>query len=192
MQKRFFRLRIGALLSVGMATAIGFQPSAQATERAQNTGRILAVGMLAHDHGPFSDDNEDGVDLNLEAQFAPLDVWGAPRPHLGVAANFGGETSVAYAGLGFRLLEQPAWFADGLLGAAVHNGPLHKDPLRCDLYSDCGFGTRVLPRFGVEFGYRLQPSATLSLLFDHMSHKWIFSGENEGLDHVGLRYMWNY
>ena len=191
MRRRLFRVRIGSLLGAALVLAVGLHP-VQAKARAGDTGRILAIGALAHDHGPFSDHNEDGVDLSLEAQFAPLAVSGSPRPHLGVSANFDGGTSVAYAGLDFRLYQRSAWFADGFLDAAVHNGPLHKDPVRCDLYSDCGFGTRVLPRFGLEFGYRLHASATLSLLFDHMSHKWIVNGENEGLDHVGLRYMWAY
>ena len=32
--------------------------------------------------------------------------------------------------------------------AAAIQGPLHKNPVRCDLYSDFGFGTRVLPDWG--------------------------------------------
>ena len=36
---------------------------------------IFSIGVIAHDHGPFSDHNEDGTDLNLEVQFAPLDVY---------------------------------------------------------------------------------------------------------------------
>lgn len=169
-----------------------FHAPVQAAEPAGNAERILAIGVLAHDQGPFSDHNENGVDLNLEVQFAPLDLPGSPRAHLGVSANFGGETSAAYAGLGFRVLETGPWFADGLLGAGVHNGPLHKDPVRCTLYSDCGFGVRVLPRFGLEIGYRISPVASLSLLLDHMSHKWIVDGENEGLDNIGLRYQHAY
>jgi lipid A 3-O-deacylase len=160
------------LLGLGLALAVFLQPPVLAAEPASNNERILVIGVLAHDHGPFSDHNEDGVDLNLEAQFAPLDIWGAPRPHLGVMANFGGDTSVAYAGLSFRLL--------------------HKDPVRCELYSDCGFGTRILPRFGLELGYRINPAASISLFSDHMSHKWIVAGENEGLDHTGLRYSWSF
>jgi lipid A 3-O-deacylase len=172
------------------AMAMGFLAPVHAAEPAGNTKQwTLAMGVLAHDSGPFSDHHENGADLNLEAQFAPLNVLGSPRPHLGVAANFQGNTSVAYAGLGFRLRETTQWFVDGLLGVAVHDGPLHKDPVGCQLYSDCGYGTRFLPRFGLEAGYRVSPVASVSILFDHMSHKWLVAGENEGLDHVGLRYL---
>ncbi|MHB1214583.1 MAG: acyloxyacyl hydrolase [Thiobacillus sp.] len=170
--------------------SIGLHTPVQAADFSQNM--TLAVGVLAHDHGPFSDHHEDGVDLNLEAQFAPLDILGSPRPHLGVTANFVGDTSVAYAGLGVRFRETPQWFVDGLLGVATHDGPLHKDPAGCQLNSDCGYGTRILPRLGLEVGYRIGPAASISLLFDHMSHKWLIGGENEGLDHVGLRFLQPY
>lgn len=46
-----------------------------------------------------------------------------------------------------------------------------------------------MPRFGLEIGYRIGSAASVSLFLDHMSHKWLIGGENEGLDHIGLRYM---
>lgn len=187
---RFIGLGIDRLLGLGLLVSIGLHTPVQAADFSQNM--TLAVGVLAHDHGPFSDHHEDGVDLNLEALFLPLDILGSPRPHLGVTANFVGDTSVAYAGLGFRFRETPQWFVDGLLGVAVHDGPLHKDPAGCQLNSDCGYGTRILPRLGLEIGYRVSPTASVSLIFDHMSHKWVVGGENEGLDHVGMRYLWPY
>ena len=191
-RNRFSGVGVGKLLGLGLAITVGLQVPVQATELAGNSERILAIGVFAHDRGPFSDHHEDGVDLNLEVQFAPLDFLGAPRPHLGVTANFEGDTSVAYTGLSFRFGESPQWFVDGSLGAAVHDGPLHKDPVRCEQFSDCGYGTRFLPRVGLELGYRISPAASVSLFFDHMSHKWIVAGENEGLDHVGLRYLRTY
>lgn len=191
MRNTFRGTGISRLQFILLALGAGIMP-AQAADIAQTSGKTLAIGVLAHDSGPFSDHHEDGVDLNLEAQFAPLNFIGSPRPHLGVTANFQGDTSVAYAGLGFRLHKTPQWFADGILGVALHDGPLHKDPDRCQLYSDCGYGTRVLPRFGLEIGYRVSPSTSISLLFDHMSHKWLVAGENEGLDHAGLRYRRSY
>lgn len=186
----FAELGIGRLLVLGLLMSFGLHAPAQAAEFTRDL--TLAVGVLAHDRGPISDNNEAGVDLNLEAQFAPLDILGSPRPHLGVTANFVGDTSAAYAGLGFRFYETPQWFVDGLLSVALHDGPLHKDPTACQLNSDCGFGIRVLPRFGLEIGYRVSRSASVSLFFDHMSHKWVVAGENEGLDHIGLRYLWPY
>jgi lipid A 3-O-deacylase len=173
---------------LGLAIGLAFLAPAQAG----NGTQTLAIGVLAHDRGPASDHHEDGVDLNLEWRFAPLDFLGSPRPHLGATLNFQGDTSVVYAGLNFRLRESPRWFVDAFLGAAVHDGPLHKDPAGCEQFSDCGFGTRFLPHFGLEIGYRVGSGASLSLFFDHLSHKWLVGGENEGLDHVGVRYLWPY
>lgn len=180
-------LEIGRCL--GLVIALGFLAPVQATEQAGNSKRILAIGVIAHDRGFASDHHEDGIDLNLEVQFAPRDFFGSPRSHLGVTLNFVGDTSMAYAGLGFRLRDTSQWFADLHLSAAVHDGPLHKDPVGCKLYSDCGYGIRVMPRFGLEIAYRISPVASVSLLYDHMSHKWIIGGENEGLDHIGVRYL---
>ncbi len=185
----FIELAVFRNLSLGLTLIGCFQAPAQAKELTRNEQWIWAVGVIAHDRGPTSDRHEDGVDLNLEIQFAPLSILGAPRPHLGLTANFEGDTSVVYGGLSFRLRETPLWFVDGLLGLTAHNGPLHKDPVRCQLYSDCGYGIRVLPRFGLELGYRVSSDASVSLFYDHMSHKWIVAGENEGLDHVGVRYL---
>ncbi len=72
--------------------------------------------------------------------------------------------------------------------AALHDGPLHKDPVGCQQFSDCGYGVRVMPRLGIEIAYRVRPAATVSLVYDHMSHKWIIDGENESLDHIGVRF----
>jgi len=187
--RAFIGLGVFGYLSLGLTLIGCLQAPAQAKELTRNDQWIWAVGVIVHDRGPTSDRHEDGVDLNLEVQFAPLDMLGSPRPHLGVTANFEGDTSVAYGGLSFRFRETPQWFLDGLLGVALHNGPLHKDPVRCQLYSDCGYGTRFLPRFGLEVGYRISPDASVSLFYDHMSHKWIIAGENEGLDHIGVRYL---
>lgn len=170
---------------LGLAIGLAFLAPAQADDSTQT----LAIGVLAHDRGPASDHHENGVDLNLEWRFAPLDLPGSPRPHLGATLNFQGDTSIVYAGLNLRVLESAPWLVDAFLGVAVHDGPLHKDPAGCEQFSDCGFGTRFLPHFGLEIGYRIGSGALLSLFFDHLSHKWIISGENEGLDHVGVRYL---
>lgn len=160
-----------------------------ASDSASEPSRIISIGVLAHDRGPFSDRNEDGTDLNVEVQFAPLAIPGSPRPHLGATLNFIGDTSAAYAGLTFPFYQSPHWFLDGSVSAAVHNGPMHKDPVRCQQESDCGFGKRLLPRLGIEVGYRIAPDQSISLFYDHMSHKWMIEGENEGIDHIGLRYL---
>jgi len=182
--------RNGTFLS--LLVTLGFLAPAQATTLDVNRNRTLLIGVLAHDRGFASDNHENGVDLNLELQFAPLDLPGSPRPHLGATLNFQGDTNMAYAGLGFRLWDAPQWFFDFHLSAALHDGPLHKDPVGCDQNSDCGYGVRIMPRAGFEIGYAINPVESVSLLYDHMSHKWIIEGENEGLEHIGVRYLRTY
>lgn len=174
---------------LGLVALLALLSAAQGAEPRMARDRALAVGIIAHDRGPWGDHHESGVDLNLELLFAPMDVSGTLRPHLGMTLNFTGDTSMAYAGFSIRAYDARPWFADLLLSLAVHDGPLHKDPVGCQLYSDCGFGIRVMPRFGLEVGYRLSQADAVTLFIDHMSHKWVVGGENEGLDHIGVRFL---
>lgn len=178
-----------ALLALAASVlAVGLGWPAPALAAAREASSLFVVGVLGHDQGPASDHQESGVDLNLEVLFTPINMWGTPRPHLGATLNFNGDTSIAYAGLTFSLHDSRRWFGNGFIGGVTHNGPLHKNPVGCQLISDCGFGVRVMPRLGLEWGYYLTSENALSLYWDHLSHKGIISGENEGIDHMGLRY----
>lgn len=89
------RPRIIAQMLAWLLLSAWAQGPLQATETAANIAPRWAIGVLAHDQGPLSDHNEHGIDLNLEAQFAPLEFFGSPRPHLGATLNFTGDTSAA-------------------------------------------------------------------------------------------------
>jgi lipid A 3-O-deacylase len=157
------------------------------------TGSTLCAGAALHDRGPLSDRHEHGVDLNLEVEFPPFSAgwWqtiGAPRPHVGTTLNFAGATSVVYTGATYLWGIGERGFVAAALGLALHDGPLHKDDERCDEKSDCGFGIRVLPRIGLEGGVRLGDRWAASLFYDHLSHAGLLASENEGIDHMGLRF----
>jgi lipid A 3-O-deacylase len=181
---------IGAVLIVLQAV-----PPAQAEDA--SPGPRFVAGVMAHDRGPSSDNHENGIDLNGEVQFAPLDgaigrAIGSPRPHLGVTPSLNGNTSALYGGLTYEFLPLPKWFVDGFFGLALHDGPLHKDPIPCAQRSDCGFGSRILPRLGLETGINLTRHDAVSLFYDHMSHGGLLNSENEGIDHVGVRYRYSF
>jgi hypothetical protein len=185
----------------------GFFPGASCAEE-KNERTLLyktTFGLFFHDRGPTSDRHETGIDPNLELQFRQPDskLWhwlGKPYPMIGLTPNFKGDTSVFYAGLTYEfslsnqflnelirnLTKNP--FVAGGVSLALHNGPLHKDEAECRKDSDCGFGYRVLPRLAVELGFKFPDKHGISVFYDHMSHKWILPGGNEGIDHVGLRY----
>jgi hypothetical protein len=126
----------------------------------------------------------------------------------GAIPNFTGGTSVFYLGLAWQLslsyeflnnltndFTKRLWVAGGW-GPAIHNGPLTKDSGGCrskegslKTTGDCGFGTRVLPMLQIEIGATFWKNHALSLYADHMSGGGVFGGaQNEGLDHLGLRY----
>jgi hypothetical protein len=166
-------------------------------------------GLLLHDRGPFSDRHEAGVDPNMEIQFTPPSwrpwQWlGSPSPMLGLTPNFNGDTSVFYGGLNYELSLSNRWtdeitgnftkdlFVGASLSLALHNGPLHKNRRGCEARSDCGFGYRALPRLGFEVGSYFAVRHGASIFYDHMSHKGVLPGENEGIDHVGVRYHFRF
>jgi hypothetical protein len=153
----------------------------------------LVLGVLAHDYGPISDRYESGVDINVELQWTPrAAAWrwlGWPQLRLGLTPSFAGETSIVYGDLAYEGALGGRSFIAGSLGLALHNGPLHqKDTERCTGASDCGFGSRVLPHLSIELGYRWGADQFISVYLDHVSHLGLLSEENEGIDHLGLRY----
>ena len=162
-------------------------------------------GIFAHDRGFAADKHEGGVDPNWEIQFNPptWKYWrwiGSPQFMAGLTPNFNGDTSVFYGGLmyefGLSTEFTDKWtfnltkhlFVAGSLSAAIHTGPLHKRRDNCENHSDCGFGYRVLPRLAGEIGIQFWKNQGVSFFYDHMSHKGFLPGENEGIDHIGMRY----
>ena len=162
-------------------------------------------GILAHDRGFASDKHEGGVDPNWEIQFNPptWKYWrwiGSPQFMAGLTPNFNGDTSVFYGGLMYEFSLSTDFtdrltynltkhlFVAGSLSAALHTGPLHKNRLDCENHSDCGFGYRVLPRLAGEIGVKFWKNQAISFFWDHMSHKGFGDAQNEGIDHIGMRY----
>jgi len=149
----------------------------------------IRIGALIHDEGPFSRNEEDGFDGNLELLFVSPDflesVW-SPRPHFGVTANSAGNTHQAYLGLSWEWTFWRDWFAGFSLGGAVHSGKLvTSETDRKEL------GCRVLFRESVEFGYRFGGRHALSAFLDHISNAKICE-RNEGLENMGLRYGYRF
>ena len=146
----------------------------------------LAGGVLAHDRGVFSSNEEDGVDINLEVQFVEpgWDWWryiGSPRPRIGGNINTAGDTSLGYAGLYWDYYVLDEFFVAGAFGATVHDGELSDAPGRREL------GSRVLFNLAAEIGWRFADRHALSLYADHSSNANL-ADDNEGLDNVGVRY----
>jgi lipid A 3-O-deacylase len=143
-------------------------------------------GVYAHDVNWVTRSGiEHGTDFEIGVRgdrLRFLSFLGAPRPHAFVSGNSAGDTHFAAAGvswqIGGRVYLRPG------IGVAIHTGPSDIDPANRRIY----FGSRVLfePELGA--GIRLTRRASLEASWVHLSHAQIFSGQNPGLDTVGLRF----
>jgi lipid A 3-O-deacylase len=201
-----------SLLAGSVSAAESVAGDADKSQEGKPWVRRVSFGIVAHDIGFISDKRENGVDPNWEVQFNRPDwTWwrwlGSPYPSIGVTPNFNGETTAFYFGifnyefsLSNRFLDdltndftKNLWISGGLT-TAIHTGPLHKNETKCKADSDCGFGSRVLPRISLELGYNFSKNHGLSLFFDHMSHGSVGCSciQNEGIDHTGIRYHFTF
>lgn len=147
----------------------------------------VRLGIMAHDAGVFGVRKEDGVDGNVELLFespAILEAIWAPRPHIGLNLNFGGDTSQAYAGLSWSWMPVERWFVEFSFGGAVHDGKLSTlDRDRKEL------GSRVLFRESLSLGFHIDRNHSVMVTLDHISNANL-ADHNEGVDTLGLR--WGY
>jgi lipid A 3-O-deacylase len=149
----------------------------------------MRVGVLAHDQGPFSSSEEDGIDINLEVLFKSpswLEWAWSPRPHLGLNANTSGDTSQIYFGVTWEWSFWGNWFAGFSWGGSVHDG--EKQTNRTDKKE---LGCHLLFREAVEGGYRFGGKHAVSIYLDHISNANICD-KNEGLENWGLRYGYKF
>ena len=146
-------------------------------------------GILAHDRGPFTNNEEGGADINLEALFRSPDFLGSigsPRPHLGFSVNTSGDTDQFYAGLTWEWQFWRRLFAGFGLGGAIHDG--ETETSRTDRKE---LGCRVLFRGSLELGYRLTRRHGVSLFYDRISNLDICD-HDEGLETAGVRYGYRF
>ena len=107
----------------------------------------------------------------------------ALQPYVFGALNTSGETDYAAAGLSARFgLGKTLYIRPGL-GLAIHDGSASRFFRRDRI----AFGSRVLfePEFGI--GAQLNNRVSVEASWVHMSHATLFSGENPGIDNLGVR-----
>ena len=149
----------------------------------------IRFGAFIHDEGPFSRNEEDGFDGNLEFLFVSPDIlkviW-EPRPHVGITVNSKGDTSQAYMGLSWEWSFLGNWFGGFSLGGAVHDGKLSTNRIDRKELGSC-----LLFRGSVEVGYRFGGKHGISGYLDHISNSSI-RDRNEGLENFGIRYGYKF
>jgi lipid A 3-O-deacylase len=174
----FGRSNVKSVALAVLAALVGIQSSAA------SAGEIFG-GIYVHGVDTpltLGGDPEDGLDLQLG--------WRGDRigrtplqPYVFGALNTAGNTNYAVAGLSAK-------FGDGFyvrpgLGLAIHTGSAARfdDPFNDRIE----FGSRILfaPELGV--GVRVSPRVTAEASWVHLSHATIFSGQNPGIDNIGVR-----
>lgn len=136
---------------------------------------------------PFSlsGGDEDGVDLSLGYRFGGLGRTGL-QPYLFGALNSAGDTSYAAAGLSYRWGER--FYIRPGIGLAVHNGSAGEFEIPDN--DEIEFGNRILfePELGI--GYQVNERLSVEASWVHLSQGQVFSGQNPGIDNVGVRVNW--
>ncbi|WP_344708873.1 acyloxyacyl hydrolase [Sphingomonas humi] len=125
-------------------------------------------------------DREDGVDFS--AGIRGNGILGTPlQPHLFAQVNTNGGTNFLAAGLsakfGRSLYVRPG------LGLAIHDGSAS----RFDRRDRLAFGSRILFEPELAVGTRLNDRLSIEASWVHFSHAQLFSGQNPGIDNIGVR-----
>jgi hypothetical protein len=139
-------------------------------------------GLYVHDVKLPTDKSgiESGADIQLGYRggrigHTPL------QPYIFGAVNTAGNTNYAAVGVSAKFGNQ-VYFRPGL-GIAIHTGSAGRF-FRTDKIA---FGSRVLFEPEVAVGVQVNKRLSVEASWVHMSHATLFSGENPGIDNLGVR-----
>ena len=200
-----------------LGAAVAFastQAAAQDNRDARSPRAEAAIGLLAHGmRKPFRSAPPPGFDLyegeeergtaDLQLVFRSAPLAGALKPRLTakLQINTDGRTNFASVGAEWRqhILDGRIYGQAGI-GLAVHDGYRYTpDPFvpglamreaerRYDIYmTRTAFGSRVLFNPNLSVGVRLNDRWALEAMFEHFSHRQLFSNQNPGLNNIGIR-----
>jgi len=197
--------------AVALASA---QAAAQDNQEARSPRAEAAIGLLAHGmRKPFRSAPPPGFDLyegeeergTADLQFvlrsAPLAGALKPRLTVKVQVNTEGRTNLASVGAEWRQhILQGRVYGQAGIGLTIHDGyRFTPDPFvpglamreaerRYDIYmTRTAFGSRVLFNPNLSVGVRLNDRWALEAMFEHFSHRQLFSNQNPGLNNIGIR-----
>jgi lipid A 3-O-deacylase len=173
------------ILSASQARCVEEKPARQN----HNWLYEIRTGILAHDVPVWSrSSKEAGVDFNAEFIFGFPNfelLSGIVRANLGFSLNNQGDTSKVYSGLLWEYMWDSGLFLNLGLGLAAHDGELDNSDDKKEL------GSRILFRIPIEIGLLFTRYQGVSIMFDHVSNAYL-ADPNEGLDTIGLRYIYRF
>ena len=141
---------------------------------------------------------ENSIAINTEIIFDEPEFleWAlTPQPYINGTLNLEGETSYGGAGLLWRQTFGEKAYGDFAFGLAAHTGNTNSDidnELSLSEFleltnSEISFGSRILFRQQLTFGYRVTDKWALEIFGEHLSNGQILSSINEGVDILGLK-----
>ena len=132
------------------------------------------------------DTGERGHDIQAGIRSGPIEglrAIGAPSAYLHGQVSLNGETSIAAAGLSWKLGKGQVYLRPGI-GLAVNTGKMPRYAItgqRLDL------GSRITFEPELALGLRVSQKVALEASWIHVSHATLFSGQNPGMDFIGAR-----
>lgn len=147
----------------------------------------LYLGVSEHAiDTPFTLDTfENGQDLQLGYRSAPIEglkAIGSPSAYLHGQISLDGETSLAAAGLSWKIGNK-VYLRPGI-GLAIHTDRLNEFRTNGDRID---LGSRVLFEPELAVGAKLSNRVAAELSWVHISHARLFGGQNPGMDFIGAR-----
>jgi hypothetical protein len=142
----------------------------------------LFGGLYVHDVKLPTDKSglEGGLDVQLGYRGGRIGRTPL-QPYVYGALNTAGETSYAAVGVsarfGNRIYVRPG------IGLAIHNGSAARFYRRDRI----AFGSRILFEPELAVGTQVNDRLSIEASWVHMSHATLFSGENPGIDNLGVR-----
>jgi lipid A 3-O-deacylase len=144
------------------------------------------VGAAVHEvDTPFTlKTYESGADIQLGWRGKKIDALkaiGRPQPYLLGSLNTSGDTSFVAAGIGWTIGK--TIYVRPAIGLALHTGPIPR--VRGGRRTDLGSRILFEPEIGV--GYRLNDKTSIEANWTHISNARLLSGQNPGIDMIGVR-----
>jgi len=130
---------------------------------------------------------EDGVAMQLGwrgERIEALRAVGGPSPYAFVSVSTSGGADFIAAGLSWKF-GKTVYVRPGV-GLAVHDGPGGTVDRRDRIV----FGSRVLFEPEIAVGYQVDERVSIEASWVHLSHGQLFSGQNPGIDNIGVRLNW--
>ncbi|WP_265530685.1 acyloxyacyl hydrolase [Sphingomicrobium marinum] len=164
-----------ALTAALGAATLAFSTPAHADE--------IFGGLLVHDvKTPLTLSGLEGG-IDLQAGWRGGKILGTPiQPYVFGSLHSAGQTHFAAAGLSAKFGEE-IYIRPGI-GLAIHSGSDEQFVIGDD---QIAFGSRILIEPELSIGTRLNDSLSIEASWIHLSHGQFFSGQNPGMDSIGLR-----